>query len=81
MSFIMSVTTHNTMKVAQKAKIDVGKTWGQIAYESNCSTSYLAKILNNQEPGEEKKPGIAKALGLTIEDLWPPEGEGERQSA
>ena len=77
----MNETFHNTVKVAKKAKIDVGKTWGQIAAEVQVSESYLWKILNNREPGGEKKPAIAKALGIPVEDLWPPEREEERHSA
>ena len=75
----MNVNFHNTVKVAKKAKIDVGKTWGQIAAEVQVSESYLWKILNNREPGDDRKPAIAKALGVSVEDLWPP--EEERRSA
>lgn len=75
----MNRTVHSTIKVARKAKVDVEKKWSQIAHEAGCAESYLWKILNNTEPGTEKRPLIAAALGLTVEDLWPP--EEERQSA
>ena len=71
----MNRIIHNTIKVAKKAKIDVDKTWGQIAAEAQCSESYLWKILHDQEPGDDKKPAIAKALGVSIETLWPPESD------
>jgi len=74
----MNQTSHNTINAAKKAKIDVGKTWDQIAAEAGCATSYLWKILHSQEPGRDKRPAIAKALGLTVEDLWPAE---QRESA
>lgn len=77
----MNANIHTTIKVAKKAKVDVGKTWGQIAFESECSESYLWKILHGQEPGDEKRPLIAKALGLSVAELWPPELESERQTA
>ena len=66
---------HNTFKLAKKAMIDLDIGISELARRLEKSEPYIRAILQNRVPGYAIRPAIAKALGVSIETLWPPESD------
>lgn len=69
------MTTRNRLRDIRTQR---GKTQQGLAAEAGCAVSYVQRLEYGQSsPTLHMAQRIAKALGATVEEIWPPAGDAQ----
>lgn len=78
---LASVPEKDRPRIRQGLMTAAGKTYDDLATAARTSPVYIGYIINDKRTGYNIRPIIAKALGFSVEALWPDTPPQHRRAA